>query len=376
VIAINQNERLREADREVFAAAKWKVTLVGPPPKLIYFTQTIVQKVCRFVLCLRLTRALKIAVAAHHRMTSSLAAAASAVRADLYIAHNLAALPAAAAAARSNTTRFAFDAEDFHTEELSITQRSCGDQLAREIIETRLLPACAYVSGASPLIAAAYEQKYGISVQPVLNVFPVADAPSIPLPPPSLIPRSLYWFSQTLGAGRGLEDILLAMSAMTEPPHLYLRGRVATGYSAQLSALAQRLGLLGRVSFLETAPAAQMVALAASYSLGLSVELRDPPNRAICLTNKIFTYLLAGVPVLMSRTVAQMQLANELGDAALVVDLEQPQEVARALEEFFFDAQRQVRARSKAWQLAHDRYNWEFEKGKFLAEVERAVAKQ
>ena len=64
-----------------------------------------------------------------------------------------------------------------------------------------------------------------------------------------------------------------------------------------------------------------MARLAAQHDVGLASELSTPPNRAISLTNKVFTYLLAGIPVLLSNTPAQRGLAAELGEAAQVVDL-------------------------------------------------------
>ena len=51
---------------------------------------------------------------AMHYVVPELAHAAAAVAADLYIAHNLAALPAARHAARRHRGRLGFDAEDYH----------------------------------------------------------------------------------------------------------------------------------------------------------------------------------------------------------------------------------------------------------------------
>ena len=58
-----------------------------------------------------------------------------------------------------------------------------------------------------------------------------------------------------------------------------------------------------------------MVRLASQYDLGLAAEIGETPNRNISLTNKLFTYLLAGVPILASDIDAHTQLASELGEA-------------------------------------------------------------
>ena len=96
-------------------------------------------------------------------------------------------------------------------------------------------------------------------------------------------------------------------------------------------------------------------------------------NRAICLTNKVFTYLLAGIPALLSRTPAQERLAPDLGPAALLADLEDPGALAARLDAFFADAERQRSARSFAWQLGQKRFNWDVEQRTFLDSVRRAL---
>ena len=117
----------------------------------------------------------------------------------------------------------------------------------------------------------------------------------------------------------------------------------------------------------------EMIRLATPYSLGLALELDDPPNRALCLTNKAFAYLLAGIPILFSRTPAQEQLAGALGEAAMLVDLDRPDVTAHTLDAFFADKGLQARARACAWRLGHDRYNWDTEKVKFLDSVSRCL---
>src|SRR5579863_257587 len=95
------------------------------------------------------------------RTTPELEAAAKDFTADLYIAHNLGALPAAVAAARKHGAQAGFDAEDFHSAMDPILKTTPEDKLAAAI-EARLLRFCAYVTAASPGIAQAYAQKYGI----------------------------------------------------------------------------------------------------------------------------------------------------------------------------------------------------------------------
>lgn len=341
-------------------------------PRSTRLFRSIRQRLARALAALFRARIpLSIASRAHHALTPALARAAAAERADLYLAHNLAALPAAAYAASKHGAKLGFDAEDYHCGESGASPGNALELRIRRRIEGELLPRCAHLTSASPLITEAYAADYGVKMTTVLNVFPLGEAPKEAKPPASgreQLP-SLYWFSQTIGEGRGLEQIVAAMAIMRIRVRLVLRGNPAEGYQRSLMALAHERGgndLGGRIDFLSVARPGEMVHLAASYDLGLALELAYPINRDICLTNKAFTYLLAGVPVLLSRTRAQVELASDLGEAAMLVDLLDPQGVADTLDSYLNDPAREKRARAAAWRLGRERFNWEIEARLFL----------
>jgi len=130
--------------------------------------------------------------------------------ADLYIAHNLGALPIAIEAARRLGVAVGFDAEDFHSGQLS-PERDRLLHAITESIECRTLPHCDYVTAAAPLIAEAYASLCGIPMPAVvLNVFSKRHRPQLPKASQDGRIR-LYWFSQTIGPNRGLEDAVAAV---------------------------------------------------------------------------------------------------------------------------------------------------------------------
>jgi hypothetical protein len=116
-----------------------------------------------------------------------------------------------------------------------------------------------------------------------------------------------------------------------------------------------------------------MVRLAASYDLGLSLETESTQSRKLCLTNKIFTYLLAGIPVMLSDTPAQREFAPQLESAASLVALADPQSMALSLDRLASPGALAA-AKATAWRLGHERFNWDFEKRAFLAAVASALA--
>ena len=120
---------------------------------------------------------------------------------------------------------------------------------------------------------------------------------------------------------------------------------------------------------------AEMVRLAADYDVGLSLETDVSENRRICLTNKIFTYLLAGVPVIMSDTPAQELLAPDLGQAARLCTLADPAGLAAILDALA-SAPARAEASQAAWRLGRERYNWDREQEVLLQSVAAAFARR
>ena len=77
-----------------------------------------------------------------------------------------------------------------------------------ERVERLVLPGAAFLTTSSPMIADAYADKYGLRPRTIHNTFSL-DLPD-PWFPSEGVPLRFYWFSQTLGPGRGLEDFIRA----------------------------------------------------------------------------------------------------------------------------------------------------------------------
>lgn len=354
-----------DAADEEFQDREWSVTRVGFGPfagPLGRAHQGLRTRLLRQLF--RLVRSISgLAEGAFHPVLPALTRAACRVRADLYVAHNLAALPAASRAAALHGARLGFDAEDFHLGELP---QRLENRFARSLvraIEQRYLPRCDYLTAASPGIAGAYAAEYGIEAPVVLlNVFPKREAPSGPTARGAVAPGpSVYWFSQTIGPDRGLECAVRAIGRAAAKPHLYLRGTPARGFLDRLQRLASEAGADGRVHVLPPANPAEMARLAAGYDLGLSGEPGHTPNNRMALGNKVFTYLLAGIPVAISDVPAHQALAPALGQAARLYPAEDAEGLAARLDEFLLEPARLAEARSAAWRLGQTRYNWDLE---------------
>lgn len=296
-------------------------------------------------------------------------------KADLYIAHYPPSLPAVAAAARRNASAYAYDAEDFHLGHWPEGAEFDSEREGIRHVEAAYLPGTVFATGASPLICQAVADAYQISLPTcILNCFPKAQAPPVATGPTATGPDpTLYWFSQTIGPNRGLETVIEAMGRSRSRPALYLRGTVARGYDQTLLSIAKANGVGDRVHFLDPAPPTQMETLAAGHALGLCTEPGGVPNNEFALSNKLFSFLLAGLPPLMSDTPAQVRFAEEAGLEDLLYPRGDPQALADLIDRYLLDLGALAALRQQVWALGQRRYNWETEAPKFLALVARAL---
>ena len=312
--------------------------------------------------------------AAHGRAFRDLLKLALSEPADLFYGGTCGGLAVAALAARRAGVPYGLDLEDFHEGEFQ-NRPECRH--SRELVRTLqrgVLPGAAFVTAGSSAIAARYEQDYGIPVLPIHNTFPLpAQAPD-PEPPGAAALR-LYWFSQTIGAGRGLEDVVRAIGLAGIRAELHLRGAVRSDYVAGLRGLACQTGAQLAIRVHAPAPPDQMVELSLPYDVGLSPEQGQDVNRQLCLTNKALTYVLAGLPVVLTDTPGQRPFADDLGEGALLYSAGDIASLAAGLLEWAEHRGQLRRARQAAWQAAERRWHWEHrcEKGALLEAVMGAV---
>ena len=221
-----------------------------------------------------------------------------------------------------------------------------------------------------PRSPAAYAQKYGVSPIAVHNTFP------LPAEPPALEPSGgdglkLYWFSQTIGPQRGLEDAVRAMGRGGIPGELHLRGRAIPPYVDGLHRLAADVAPGLRIVSHEPAAPDAMVDLCRGYDVGLSLEQGHVMNRALCLTNKAFTYMLAGLAVVLTSTPGHEPLILDLGAGALAYAPGDIETLAKGLGRWAGDRRALARARAASWEAARRRWHWEHpeERGALLRAV-------
>ena len=317
---------------------------------------------------------LAVASRAFGRVHSELVRAIAADPGDLIYGGTTGALAAIAEAARRSGTPYGVDLEDFHAGETSGPDAPLVDALAARV-EQAVLPGAAFVTTSNEAIAAAYKERDGVDAAVIHNTF------ALPSQPPDvsrvdLARLRVYWFSQTIGPGRGLEDAVLALGRAGVAAHLALRGRPHAGYLDALSSLAATHAPRVEVVHLTPAPPDAMVDCARGFDVGLALEQMTPRNRQLCLTNKAFTYILAGVAAAMTDTPGQHALGVDLGRAAALVPVGDVDALAGAFVRWASDPAELDCAKRTAWHAATRRWHWdhELERGALCALVREALS--
>ncbi len=316
---------------------------------------------------------LGVAAAAYSRVHHELVAAVAQSPADFIYGGTGSALAATFAAARRAGIPYALDLEDFHTGEHGVDD-PFRDSLA-EAIEERVLAGARFLTTSSDAMAAAYQSKYGVTSSVIHNVVPLPSAPP-DLNRSADQPLRLYWFSQTIGPRRGIQDIINAAGLAKVPFELHLRGRPADGYLEHLHKLQSAVAPSLKIVHHPPAPPDAMVDVAREFDIGLATELPSPMNHAICLSNKLFTYVAAGLAIVCSDTPAQREFAGSLGLGAA---LYRPGDVATLsdhLLRWHSNRPALVIARRVAWAAAQRRWRWDHrdERDALVNLVERATA--
>jgi hypothetical protein len=309
---------------------------------------------------------------AYSRIHGELTTAALSEAADFYYGGTTGGLaPTAEAAARAHKP-YALDLEDWHTGERSQEDGALQHALAARI-ERQVLPSARFLTTSSEAMTQAYEQRYNLRATTIHNVF------SLPATKPALDAGGdrlrVCWFGQTIGPGRGVEHIADIAIAANVPIDLDIRGRLDEAFGTQLRDRVKTSSQV-RLTFLPPLDPDALVDWCRGYDVGVYA---DPPlfeNRLLCLSNKVFTYLLAGLAVLSLQTPAQQPLVESTGSAIRWFAPGDVSAAAAALRQWSECRASLRRSREDSWAAATTRWHWEHtaERGRLVELVGRALA--
>lgn len=292
-------------------------------------------------------------------------------KADIYIGHNLGALPAITAAVRRNGGKAIFDFEDFHRgEDIKGSEHSRKVKL----VEDYFVPFLHSATASSPLIKAAYEELYpSLEIKAIRNCFPLSYATAFKKLAPQ--PLKLFWFSQFIGKNRGLETVIKALGLLKDQNiTISLLGNCSDEHQQYFTGLAAKCGVaVSQLHFLPPVSEKEIVSIAAQHHIGIAGEVTATYNRHICLTNKIFTYLLAGTAVLFSDTRAQQDFLKRYENAGQLYGEKNERELAACIDAYAQNEALLLQHRFYAYQLAQAELNWDMEQQLFIKLIQTAL---
>jgi glycosyltransferase involved in cell wall biosynthesis len=266
--------------------------------------------------------------------------------------------------------RIAADIEDWHSEDLLPAHRRHRPLRLLRANEQCLLRHAHYVTTTSHALADALHARFGGARPEVItNSFPLQPEPVRPAPNS---PPAFFWFSQTLGPGRGLGRFLDAWKLTQAPSRLVLVGESAAGYAENLRARLPE-SFRSRLTILPLVPPAELPALIAAHDIGLALEDSAIRNRDLTITNKILQYLNAGLVVIASDTAGQREVLARSPEAGVIAPVGDAPAFAAVLDAMAGDPVRLRERQRSARQLAESFYCWEKEAPRLLALVDNAL---
>jgi glycosyltransferase involved in cell wall biosynthesis len=265
-------------------------------------------------------------------------------------------------AARLRRRPLIFDAHELPLVEPNITRwrRLCA--LARAALRA-MMKRCAGVITVSPPIVDELRRRYGGPPAVLVRNIP-------PYQPPVASKRlhetlqidtrtRIALYQGNLQADRGLDRLVLAGRFLQPGIVIVLMGKGAM--RAELEALAAREGVYDRVFILPPVPYADLLAWTASADAGLIIYPPSySPNVLMCMPNKLFEYVMAGLPVIASPLVAVEEVLRRYGVGG-VIDVPEPEQIGHAISAILSSPESLARMRQNALAACADDLRWEVE---------------
>jgi len=267
--------------------------------------------------------------------------------------------------------RVAADIEDWHSEDLLPSARRHRPLNLLRHLERSLIHQAAYCTTTSEVLSSALHERYGGPAAAVItNSFPLQPTPELSL---RQGPPSLFWYSQTIGPGRGLEPFMEAWAGDSHDTRLVLLGDPVSGYPDRLRSLLppskrQRLEFHGLVT------PGELPGLIARHDVGLALEESTPESRRLTITNKILQYLNAGLAVLASDTEGQKEVFARNSRIGALVRLHSAASIRSGLRDLLRSRETLRECQTQARSLALGHYNWEQEAQRLHALVSQALS--
>lgn len=278
-------------------------------------------------------------------------------RTDIIVANDLDTLLPAFVISRLRNKELVYDSHEYFTEAEGLTNRPLPKRVWLSI-EGFIFPKLKHVLTVNETIAGIYRALYHVPVQVVRNVPPLRERP-LPVARVELgLPenkRIILLQGAYIDPDRGGMEAALSMEFL--PNALLLI--IGSGRDLpNIQRVVAEKRLQDRVRFISKLPFQELQRFTATADVGLSLDKPLHLNYAYSLPNKLFDYMHAGLPVLVS-DLPELRRVVEGYDIGRIVNQVEPRSIADALLQMFND-DALSRWRTNAL-LASNELNWQKE---------------
>lgn len=109
------------------------------------------------------------------------------------------------------------------------------------------------------------------------------------------------------------------------------------------------------------------------FDIGFASEPGFSLNNNLALSNKIFTYLQAGLAIVATDTLAQQQFMNDNHAIGGVYKKDDEKSLLNILSPYLSNPETLLKAREASLKLGHHSYNWENESKTFLSVINKTL---
>jgi glycosyltransferase involved in cell wall biosynthesis len=173
----------------------------------------------------------------------------------------------------------------------------------------------------------------------------------------------LILYSGSITFNRGLEKVIESLVYLPDC-YLVLMGYGTERYKISLQALAREIGVESRFSFFGPVPSEEVTTYASCADLGIAPIKNACLSYYYCSPNKLFEYILAGVPVIASNFPEMGKVIHKY-EIGYTFDPEDSRGIARVIRRVFDNPQHYQKMKQNTITASHA-YNWEKESKKLL----------
>jgi len=295
--------------------------------------------------------------------------------ADLFIAHSEAGMAVAADLLKMGKS-VGVDMEDWFSEDLLPEARKSRPIKLLRALEGKILCKGSFKTCTSHAMAEALALEYGCDPPGVIcNAFCWSDRTSIDGLVKDRRDRqlpSIHWYSQTLGAGRGLDDLLAALSHLTHKAEVHLRGRPAIGFADWIREHTPE-NWRNVVFVHDLVSDNELLSRVAEHDIGFAGEQKYCRSRDLTVTNKILHYLLAGLAIVASDTTGQQEVAQQANGAVDLYRAGDAHDLAHKLNRLLSSPSELAKAKESALAAAKKTFCWELQVPRLLGAINAAL---